>query len=379
MNSPIEILKDLVTINSINPKCQPDGPGEAECARYVSALLKKKGIDFELQEVFPGRHNVVARLDGRDKSKKLVFEAHMDTVAITGMTIPPFDPVIQGDRLYGRGSCDTKCSLAAMLAALIATKDNPSRAASLVLVATVDEENAFSGVVRFCKDCGSAGGAIVGEATDLDAVIAHKSAVRWRTTIHGRACHTSRPDLGKNAISQAVKLIGMVERDWLPKVRARTHPLLERGEMTVSLIGGGTQINFVPDTCWFEIDRRTLPGEERQTVLAEFQGYLDAMKKDDPDFRYSIEMTMPDDWAMETKPNERIVQVAHAASKTVKPAAKICGAPYGTDASKLSRAGIPSVVLGPGNIAQAHTADEWVSVRQVEQAAEVYREIMEKF
>ena len=377
--SAIDILKDLVAINSINPKCQADGPGEVECARYVSALFQKHGIDFELQKVFPDRHNVIARLDGKERSKRLVFEAHMDTVAITGMTIPPFQPTIKEDKLYGRGACDTKGSLAGMLAALIATKDSPSRAANIVLVASVDEEHAFRGVGRFCEDCGPANGAVVGEPTELDPVIAHKSAVRWRTTIHGRAAHTSRPELGRNAISQAVKLIAMVEGDWLPNVRAKKHPILDRGEMTVSLIGGGTQINFVPDTCWFEIDRRTLPGEDRPGVLGEFQRYLDAMKKDDPDFRYSIDMTMPDDWAMETDPKERIAQVAHAACKAVRPSARLCGVPYGTDASKLSRAGIPSIVLGPGSIAQAHTADEWVEVRQVEQAAEVYQQIMETF
>jgi len=149
MKSTVEILKDLVAINSINPKCQADGPGEAECERYVADLFRKNSIDFELQEVLPGRHNVVARVDGRDKSS----------------------------------------------------------------------------------------GAVVGEATELDVIIAHKSAVRWRTTIHGRAAHTSRPDLGINAISKAVKLVAMVERDWIPRVRSRTHPILGPGEMTVSLDG----------------------------------------------------------------------------------------------------------------------------------------------
>lgn len=379
MITVIDILKDLVAINSINPKCQTDGPGEAECARYVAHLMKEQGIDFQIQEVFPGRCNVVARLDGRDKSKRLVFEAHMDIVSITGMSIPPFQPTIEEGKLYGRGSCDTKGSLAGMIAALIATKNNKDRAANIVMVASVDEEHAFSGISHFCKDCGPAQGAVVGEPTDLDIVIAHKSVVRWRTVIHGRAAHTSRPDLGINAISRAVKLISMIEHEWIPTVRAKTHPLLERGEMTVSLIGGGTQINFVPDTCWFEVDRRTLPGEDRESVLAEFQKYLDRTKKEDPDFRYSITMTTPDDWAMETAPHERIVAVAQSACRSAKLSAQVLGAPYGTDASKLRRIGIPCIVLGPGSIAQAHTADEWVEVRQVEQAAQIYQKIMETF
>lgn len=379
MTSAIDILKDLVAINSINPRCEVNGPGEAECARYVAGLCRSNGIDVQLQEVFPGRSNVVARVDGRDRSKRIVFEAHMDTVAIAGMTIPPFQPTIRDGRLYGRGSCDTKGSLAGMLAALLATKESKDRAAGIVMVASTDEEHAFSGIARFCQDCGPANGAIVGEPTDLDVIIAHKSAVRWRTTIEGRAAHTSRPELGVNAISRAVTLIAMVEKDWIPRVRARTHPLLERGEMTVSLIGGGTQINFVPDKCWFEIDRRTLPGEDRASVLAEFQEYLDRMRKEFPDFKYSIEMTMPDDWAMETAATERIAQVAHDVCRSIKPSAQMLGAPYGTDASKLSRIGIPSVVIGPGSIAQAHTADEWVEVKQVEQSAQVYQRIMERF
>jgi acetylornithine deacetylase len=176
-----------------------------------------------------------------------------------------------------------------------------------------------------------------------------------------------------------VKLVDAIEKKWIPQARAKTHPMLVRGEMTVSLIGGGTQINFVPDQCWIEIDRRTLPGEDRHTVFAEERTNFEALQREDPEFKAEIGEVSLEDFAMETNANERIVQIAHAASKSVRPGSQIAAAPYGTDASKLSRAGIPSVVLGPGNLAQAHTADEWVEVRQVEQAAQVYQQIMENF
>jgi acetylornithine deacetylase len=377
--NPISVLKDLVAINSINPRCQADGPGEAECARFVADFCCKNGLDVQLQEVLPGRSNVLAHVAGADISKRLVFEAHMDTVSIAGMSIPPFQPTLKDGRLYGRGSCDTKGSLAAMMAALVAVKDSRTRRASVTLVASVDEEHAFRGISRFAQDCGKASGAVVGEATELDVIIAHKGVVRWRTTVHGRAAHTSRPELGVNAISKAVKLVAAIEKEWIPRVRARTHPLLERGEMTVSLIGGGTQINFVPDQCWIEIDRRILPGETKDSVYAEMRELLSRLQREDPEFRATIEPGELEDYALETGRDERITQVAHAASRSVAPQSKITAAPYGTDASKLARVGIPSIVIGPGSIAQAHTADEWVDVRQVELAAQVYQRVMEQF
>src|ERR1051325_9316556 len=319
MKTPIEILKDLVAINSVNPKCQADGPGEAECADYIVALLQKNGIDFELQEVFPGRNNVIATLEGRGKSKRLVFEAHMDVVSTAGMTIPPFQPNIREGKLYGRGACDTKGSLASMLAATIASKESKERQATIVLVATVDEEDHYRGVARYIQDCAKANGAVVGEPTRLDAVIAHKGCVRWRTVVHGKACHTSQPQLGVNAISKAATLIAAIEEDWLPQVRAQKHPLLGGGEMTISLIGGGTQINFVPDQCWIEIDRRTLPGEDSKSVLAELQPILDGLQRKDPDFRGTIGPISLEDFALKTEWSEPIARVGLAACQSVHP------------------------------------------------------------
>jgi acetylornithine deacetylase len=266
-----------------------------------------------------------------------------------------------------------------MLAALIAAKENKSREASVVFAATVDEEIGFSGVTRFVKDCGSFGGAVVGEPTELDVITAHKGCVRLRVTVRGKAAHTARPELGVNAISKAARLVARLEDELIPRVRARRHPQLGRGEMTVSLIGGGTQINFVPERCWIEMDRRSLPSESGKTVVAEVAKILRAIGKKDREFVAEIEPLLLEAPALETASDEEIVGMALEACRAIKRGARICAAPYATEASFLARAGIAAVVVGPGSVEQAHTADEWVEVRQVEIAARIYQRVMENF
>jgi acetylornithine deacetylase len=379
MNSAIKTLKDLVAINSVNPACQADGAGETECGRFVAALCRRHGIDVETQKVFPKRHNIIARVEGKRKSERLLFVAHQDTVSTANMSIPPFKPTMRDGKIFGRGSCDTKASMAAMLAALVAAKDCKSRKASVTFLATVDEEIGFSGVTRFAKDCGKFDGAVVGEPTELNVITAHKGCVRLRVTVRGKAAHTARPELGVNAISKAARLVARIEDELIPRVRAKKHPLLGCGEMTVSLIGGGTQINFVPDRCWMEMDRRTLPSESGQTVAAEVGKILRQMKRGDREFVAEIEPLLLEAPALETMIGGHIVGAALSACKWVNRSAKLGAAPYATEASFLARAGIPSVVLGPGSVVQAHTADEWVEVQQVELAAQIYQRLMERF
>lgn len=379
MSPAIKILRELVAINSVNSACQADGAGELECGRFVAALCRRHGIDVETQKVFPNRSNVIARVEGRNRSKRLLFVSHQDTVSVSNMSIPPFRPTLRDGKVFGRGACDTKGSMAAMLAALVAAKDCKTREASVTFVATVDEEIGFSGVTRFAKDCGKFSGAVVGEPTELDVITAHKGCVRLRVTVRGKAAHTARPELGVNAISKAARLVARIEEELIPRVRSKKHSRLGHGEMTVSLIGGGTQINFVPDRCWIEMDRRTLPSESGQSVAAELEKILRGTRGRDREFVAEIEPLLLEAPALETMLGERIVGASLSACKWVKHTAKLDAAPYATEASFLARAGIPSVVMGPGSVVQAHTADEWVEVRQVELAAQIYQRLMERF
>ena len=192
------LLADLVAIPSMNPMGLHglgEGFGEGDMADYVEAFLRKHHIPCERQTVLPGRDNVVARLDGANKNA-IVLEAHMDTVLGENMSIEPFAPTIKDGCLYGRGSCDTKASLAAMLMAVKAAAERGSLSRSVCLAATVDEEFQFTGVKKFIELGARAEMAVVGEPTQLDVVVAHKGVLRWEIETTGRSAHSSTPELG---------------------------------------------------------------------------------------------------------------------------------------------------------------------------------------
>ena len=374
----LRLLSDLVSINSVNPAYDPES-NEERMADYIEDLFSAWRIPFEVQPVAPHRRNLVARLEGHSR-RTLLFEAHMDTASTRGMTVSPFDPRCEGDRLYGRGSCDTKGGLAAMLCALKLVKDMGALPkSSIVLAATVDEEHAFRGVAHLIKAGVQADGAVVAEPTDLNVVVAHKGCLRWKILTRGRAAHSSKPHLGVNAILRMVKLVEAIRREVIPAIEENQHPLLGRASLNIGVIQGGVQINMVPDTCEIELDRRLLPGETRDSVWQEFEPVLEALRDEDPSFEASMEAPMLEDRALETDSRERVVEVASEVAASVLGKHQVSGVPYGSDASKLSRAGIPSIVLGPGSIDQAHSAAEFVSIEQVVQAAEIYAGMMTKF
>jgi acetylornithine deacetylase len=371
-------LADLVSINSVNPQ-DPGGPGEGALADYVGQFFRKNSIPYEFQPVFRGRPNVIGKLEGKAGGRTLLMEAHMDTASELGMTRLPFQPVREGGRMYGRGSCDTKGGLAAMMHALQALRNSRLQpSASVILVATVDEEHFFRGIVKFLEKGMKADGAVVAEPTDLETVVASKGCLRWRLRARGRAAHSSKPHLGVNAIVKMAKLVVAMEERFSAVFQARQHPLLGSPTLNVGLIQGGIQVNQVPDSCTIEVDRRLLPGETRKTVWSEFESLLSDLRARDPDFEVEMESPMLEDHALETSPLERIVQVVRKVSEEARGHTRIVGVPYGSDASKVARTGIPSIILGPGTIDRAHAAEEYVELDQVALAAEIYaRTILE--
>ena len=372
----VALLEDLVRIPSVNTAFQPDS-NEKNLGLYLQAFFGRIGIPCATQEVFPGRDNILARLEGADRSRTLLMEAHMDTVSIAGMTIDPFTPRLEDDRLYGRGSCDTKAGLAAMMYAMKKLRQEGMKPrATVVLAGAVDEEHGFSGASRLVESGFRADGAVVSEPTELEVVVAHKGCLRWKIRTAGRAAHSSKVHLGINAITKMARSICALEDVLGPAYAARSHRLLGSPTMSVGLISGGIQINTVPDSCTIQVDRRLLPGETSETVYPEFQDVLNRLEREDPDFHCQMEAPMLEDPPLETPEESPIVAAAREACQRVLGESRLVGVPFGTDASKLSRAGIPSIVLGPGSIDQAHTAVEYVSVPQVVQAAAIYAEIM---
>ncbi len=369
-------LADLISINSVNPR-YPGGPGEANLAEYVGQFLKKNSIPFAFQPVVDGRSNVIGKIDGKPNGPTIVLEAHMDTATEVGMAAP-FDSVRRGNLMYGRGSCDTKGGLAAMLHAMKWIVDTSARpCASVILVAVVDEEFSFQGVLKFLENGAKADGAIVAEPTDLQVVVASKGALRFCLQTSGRPAHSSKPELGVNAINKMAKLIVAMEQKAPSFFSGVHHPLLGPPTLNVGMIHGGVQVNQVPEVCAIQVDRRLLPGETRQTVWSEFEEMFRELCDADPELHLEMKPVLEDP-PLETPLTERIVQVALKSLRAMGRAECVLGVPYGSDASKLSRAGIPSIICGPGSIDQAHAADEYVPLDQVVAAAELYiRSILE--
>ncbi|MEO8126808.1 MAG: M20 family metallopeptidase [Bryobacteraceae bacterium] len=369
----IQTLSELVAINSVNAS-YPGGVTEEAVAQYVERFFAHRGIETWRQDVMPGRNNVIARLPGRDPSRRIVLEAHMDTVSTSGMTIAPHVPEIRDGRLYGRGSCDTKAGLAAMMHALASLKEQSiTPPCEVWLAAVVDEEFSFRGVAKLCEEL-RANAAIVAEPTQLRAVVASKGVLRWKIRTVGKASHSSKPQLGVNAIQDMAQVLLWLQRE-ADLLARRTHPLLGPGTLSVGLIRGGEQVNLVPDACEISIDRRLLPVEDPLQVWTAYQERLAMI----PNIEAHMDEPMLVDFPLETDSNERVVRVAQDVLKGLGLDAEIAGVPFGSDASKLSRLGIPTIIFGPGSIDRAHTADEYVECDQVLSALSFYIDFLGRF
>ncbi|HEY5345328.1 MAG TPA: M20/M25/M40 family metallo-hydrolase [Verrucomicrobiae bacterium] len=358
-----KLLAELIALPSVNPAFLPPRhphAGEKNVADFLAATAARAGLEVEFQNVLPRRANVIARLLPRGKIKRTILLApHLDTVGADGTQ---FIPQRKNGRLHGRGACDTKGSVAAMLAALCELAHAKSRPleTEIVFVGLIDEEHAQAGSRALVKNKFKANLAIVGEPTKLQVVTAHKGSLWLELATRGRAAHGATPHLGKNAIHEMARIVDILETDYAAQLKRRKHKLLGAGTVNVGKISGGTQPNIVPDSCVISIDRRTLPGETENSVRREIALLLKAKKLS---AKISSEKLAPA-LALETDSKLPLVQsFLRAANQT-----KSLGVDYFCDAAVLSAGGIPSVVFGPGDIAQAHTADEWISLAEVEYA-----------
>lgn len=372
-------LADLIRINSVN-SFYADGPGEGELADYVAEFFAGFGIPTTRQTVFPGRDNVIARLPGRSPGRRVILEAHMDTVSVQGMTAAPFDPCVDDKgRMYGRGSCDTKAGLAAMMHAVAdVERSGIVPPCEVWLAAVVDEEYSFRGVVKLCEGL-TATAAVVAEPTDMRAIITSKGVLRWRMISQGIAAHSSKTHLGVNAINHMARVVLALEHDHQRLTAAYRHPLLGPASCNVGRIEGGVQVNFVPDRCTIEIDRRLLPNESVANVLMQYQQLLDRLRQSDPTFDVQMESPMLVDDCLDTPADCDAARLSSQLLIELGLSGELGGVPFGSDASKLSKAGIPSLIIGPGNIDQAHAATEFVVLHQVAAAHEFYRQFITRF
>ncbi len=378
MDATIRLLADLVALPSLNPMGRPVNPAtmlEGRVTDYLEAYLRDLGVRVERRPVAPGRDNLLAWYEAPGRPPRtLLFDAHQDTVPAEGMTIPPFGAEIRNGRLHGRGACDVKGGLAAMLLAFARlVRERPAGSASVILACTVDEEYTHLGSSALAGQLASLKPdfAIVAEPTLLNLVNCHKGAVRWKLTTRGRASHSSTPHLGDNAIYRMARVVDALAEHAFELARSTPHPILGPPTLSVGRIEGGQAANIVPDRCTIEVDRRVLPGETPAQCLSQVAQFLEDRLGSDP-FREAAPpwVTMP---ALDPQPSAPFLdRLRVAIESTLGRSIQVGGVPFGTDAGPLGEAGLPCVVLGPGDIALAHTEDEWIDLDQYRAAIEVY-------
>lgn len=364
---PVAIARMLVGTPSVNPTLAPGGAGESQVAALCADWLELWGLRPEVVEAAPGRPNVVGRLEGEGQT--LLLNGHLDTVGVDGMTVPPFDAAMDGDLLVGRGSCDMKGGVAALLAATARLAD-AERRPNLIVALTADEEHASLGMAAFVRGDPFADYAVVCEPTSLAVMPAHKGFVWIRATFRGRAAHGSRPDLGIDAIRHAALYLSALD-GYGKELRSREpHPLLAHGSLHAGTIRGGTAESVYPDRCELLLERRTMPGESPDSVVHEFEAVLAELDAREPNLDATLEMTLErpgTEVALDSPLVTGLLEAGdvHGVPRTVE------GMTAWVDAAFLNEAGIPAVCYGPGAIDQAHTENEWIDVREIRTCANV--------
>lgn len=375
----IETLQAMVSIDSVNSSVSGKPNAEAELCDW----LEKTARSFDLTtRRFPlkGRSDqLLVTHEVKADAPWLMFDSHMDTVAVDGMT-DPFGGEVRDGRLHGRGTCDTKGTGAAMLWAMKTYAQGDEKPNNIALFFGVDEEAGMNGVISFLKhDYPKLGfapkGVIVGEPTELRPIIAHNGLIRWKVTTHGVAAHSSVPHDGRSAISMMMKLMRAIESQYIPSLTAE-HDLTGPAACSVNVIRGGSAANIIPDKCVIDVDRRVVPCEDYDAVLPTFIEVLDTVRADEPELEYSIDVGIEHPPLLPAGGEKLLSMIKEVLASLDLPTLAI-GAPFATHASHYSNAGLPTIVLGPGEIDQAHTKDEYISVDQLERGVEVYRALMQ--
>ncbi len=379
----VELAQALIEIPSVNPfspskpgdtTAPASGMGESKVADRYGQMLADAGCQVRLDEVSPGRPNVVGSLRGNRPGPTLLLAGHLDTVGVNDYT-DPFDARIEHGRLYGRGSCDMKAALASFVeVARILHASGSDFGGELLVAGIADEEDRMAGSQHWKQHWNERGPApdfaIVGEPTSLTVCPAHKGQLGMFIRTFGKAVHSSLRAEGVNAIEKMADVIGAFA-DYNDELIARPHHgLAGHGTFSVGVISGGEIMSTVPDFCEVEVDRRLIPGESPEQVEAEYRRRLDSLAAADPDFRYEIEGPTMYAAVLDTPLDHPVVTAAAEAVEQVTGESAVVEAFTGsTDAPNF---GCPAVILGPGSLAQAHSLDEYVAIDEVVAATHVY-------
>ena len=359
-----DLLRELIRIPSVNPDGDPGTihTSEKECATFVADFLRSCGAEAWLEDVLPERPNVLGCFPSAEKGKpRLLLAPHTDTVSVAGMTIDPFSGELRDGKIWGRGASDTKGPMAAMLFALLECKDVLPHLSHEIWFAGFMGEEAGQQGARALAGKEKFDFAIIGEPTGLQTVHTHKGSVWLTLRAHGRAAHASTPQIGENAIEKILAAIETLQGELSARFGAHSDEILGPLTFNLGTIQGGSRINIVPDLCEAKIDIRTLPGQDLAPLL-------DSLTEEFAGVEFEWRILGP----LQTDLAHPFIQVLEACG------ARCVGAPWFCDAAFLAAAGTPAVALGPGSMDQAHTADEWISLADLEAGVEFFKEVLGK-
>lgn len=373
--TPLEIAQALVRIPSVNPNYDPASRAEKDVVPWIQSWGQEHGFETRTQSVLDGRSNVILRFRNGADHPHLLFNGHTDTVGVAGMSIPPFGGDVRGGCLWGRGSADMKGPLACMLAAAWQLRQQPATWKGILTVGcVVDEEYRFRGTLALMEQLAVPDFAVVGEPTSLRVVRGCKGCLRFAVRAHGRAAHSAHPQRGRNAIvamARAILELNSFFDERLSKIR---HPDFGCSTGSIGLIEGGSGINIVPENCCVQVDVRLLPSQDADETYQEIQTTLRARLESVKDIEWIFEPPGVIDSGYEISANSELVRQACAV--VGKGESEVVF--YSCDASKIAAKSVPCIILGPGDIAAAHTANESIAVDELEAGAETYLRLARK-
>jgi acetylornithine deacetylase len=369
--SPEDLLAQMVSFETVNPGFGGPADGEARLATHLEVLADAWGLQSRRYPATEGRFNLVISCEAQPGAEWLLLESHLDTVGVSGMTVPAFELTPRGDRLHARGACDTKGSGAAMLWALKTYAVGGHRPRHAGVLFSVDEETRMTGAEAFARralqNFPRLRGIVVGEPTGLRPVVAHNGALRWRSITRGVAAHSSDPSKGRSAVAAMLPVIAALEAKFIPLAR-REFPLTGRAAASINVIRGGSAVNIIPDYCEILCDRRLVPGENPAEILAERDAALAGLAVEHDEQYLAPPLPPGSSSALHEWMKPALTAAGLDGSAT--------GASYATNASHYAAVGAPVLVLGPGDIAQAHTKDEWLDRSELARAVAVYRALL---